>query len=106
MAVLLNYRENLGSYKNHSIHTSKYASMNTMSKYQKLTKRIEAGQDISFSEALKLLVDLGYTYTIKGSHHTFRKPDYQRVTIVKRNPIHRDAVQDIKTILEGMNDEQ
>jgi predicted RNA binding protein YcfA (HicA-like mRNA interferase family) len=71
-----------------------------MSKRDKLVKRITAGSEVSFTEAVNLLTDLGYTHRIHGSHHHFKKAGLPIITIVFRDPIHRDAVKDLKKALE------
>ena len=47
-----------------------------MSRREKLIKQITAGKSISYSEAEKILIELGFKLTIRGSHHIFRKDGY------------------------------
>ena len=72
-----------------------------MGKREKLINKIIGLGNISFKEAEGLLKDYGYVEGSSGSHHTFRKKGRPSVTIVYRNPhIHREAVRDLKRIIE------
>ena len=71
-----------------------------MSKRDKLIARVMRGQDVQFEEAQKLLESFGFVGIAKGSHHTFRKEDSEKITIVYRNPIHKDAVKEIAQIIK------
>jgi len=59
-----------------------------MSKFDKLVISILDGKPISYKEAESLLKKLGFDLRIKGSHHVFGKPDYERnVSLKKRNQL-------------------
>lgn len=45
-----------------------------MSSLEKLIQKILAGKNISFTEAEKILLTLGFSVDVSGSHHVFRKP--------------------------------
>ena len=71
-----------------------------MSKRAKLIAKINKGQDISFTEAKNILESLGYACVATGSHHTFRKAGCDKITIVYRNPIHKDALKELAKLLK------
>lgn len=59
-----------------------------MSKFEKLVKQILDGKSISYKEAESLLKRLDFDLRIKGSHHIFGKPDYERnVSLKKRSQL-------------------
>ena len=71
-----------------------------MSKHDKLIQKIETLKYVSFSEAQKLLEGLGYSEKSTGLHHSFRKPNCETITIKKRDPIHKEAVKELRKILK------
>ncbi|MBS0587317.1 MAG: type II toxin-antitoxin system HicA family toxin [Proteobacteria bacterium] len=63
-----------------------------MGKYSKLRMKILMGSadtDIAFSELCQLLIRLGFTERIKGSHHIFTREDIEE--IINLQPKHRKA---------------
>ena len=44
-----------------------------MSSLEKLIQKVLAGKKISYKDAEKILLGLGFNFKITGSHHVFRK---------------------------------
>jgi predicted RNA binding protein YcfA (HicA-like mRNA interferase family) len=57
-----------------------------MSKFQKLIERILEGRSVSYEEAERILLGLGFKMESRGSHHVFRKSGYERNISIKRRP--------------------
>lgn len=57
-----------------------------MSKLEKLVQKILNGNNISYADAENILLNLEFQLKIRGSHHTFRKPQYHRTITIKRRP--------------------
>ena len=72
-----------------------------MAKRDKLEQRIQNLQAVRFDEAARLMKDLGFTERVRGSHHSFSKPGAQTITIKRREPIHKDAVRDLRRIISN-----
>ena len=73
-----------------------------MSKFDKLIEKILNGKNISYSEAEKLLIHLGFELKIRGSHHNFRKPQYpQTISIKKRSQLIAYQIDDLKEVLKN-----
>lgn len=63
-----------------------------MGKYSKLRMKILMGSadtDIAFSELCQLLIRLGFTERIKGSHHIFTRENIEE--IINLQPKHSKA---------------
>jgi len=59
-----------------------------VSKFDKLVKQILDGKPISYKEAETLLKKLDFDLRIRGSHHIFGKPNYERnVSLKKRSQL-------------------
>jgi predicted RNA binding protein YcfA (HicA-like mRNA interferase family) len=72
-----------------------------MNKIAKLKKKIYGASQISYDEAEKILMDLGFTLKIKGSHHIFTKQDYVRnISIKKRKQLLPYQIHDIRQVLK------
>ena len=72
-----------------------------MSKLEKLIERILAGQTVSYDEAEKLLVSLGFVMKIVGSHHVFRRKGYAKnISIKKRPQLLPYQLKDLKEVLK------
>ncbi len=54
-----------------------------MSKLEKLISKILSGQSVSYKEAERLLLGMGFSIEIRGSHHVFRKMGYPRNVSLK-----------------------
>jgi predicted RNA binding protein YcfA (HicA-like mRNA interferase family) len=66
-----------------------------------LIKSILLGKGISYSEAEKVLLALGFELRIRGSHHVFSKPDYYRnVSLKKRSQLLPYQVELIQEVLK------
>jgi len=50
-----------------------------MSSFDKLIQKILAGSSVSYSDAEKILLNLGYDFRVCGSHHIFGKKGYKAV---------------------------
>ncbi len=55
-----------------------------MTKRQKLIEKILAGKNVSYEDAEKILLNLGFALEIRGSHHIFRKDGYLKNISLKR----------------------
>lgn len=55
-----------------------------MSKLEKLIKKIFNGSQVSYDEAEKILLTLGFDVHIESSHHSFRKKGYSKTISLKR----------------------
>ena len=79
---------------------SKYDIIYYMSQYEKLIKKIIDEKSITYQEAEKVLLSLGYVArTPKGgsSHITFTKSPNQIITLVKtQNPLKKYLIKLIK----------
>jgi len=58
-----------------------------MSSIEKLILKILAGSFISYADAERLLLNLGYTLKIRGSHHGFRKLGYSNIILKRRSQL-------------------
>lgn len=72
-----------------------------MSKIEKLIEKIFNGKNISYDDAERILLYLGFQLKIRGSHHNFRKPQYHRtVAIKKRAQLLSYQIDDLKEVLK------
>lgn len=72
-----------------------------MSKFEKLIQKILNGKNVSYDEAENLLLHLGFQLKIRGSHHSFRKPQYSRTISIKRRPqLLAYQIDDLKEVLK------
>lgn len=58
-----------------------------MSSFEKLVKKILLGSDVSYKDAEKILLRLGFELRISASHHIFRKKGYSVNVSLKRRTI-------------------
>ncbi|CDK30814.1 type II toxin-antitoxin system HicA family toxin [Candidatus Babela massiliensis] len=71
-----------------------------MSILEKLISKVFSDSPISYNEAEKLLITLGFSLRIKGSHHIFIKPHYLRaVSIKKRKELLAYQIKDLRQVL-------
>lgn len=71
-----------------------------MSKFQKLVERVFEGRSVSYEEAEKILLGLGFRMESRGSHHVFRKSGYERnISIKKRSQLLPYQLNDLKEVL-------
>ncbi len=49
-----------------------------MSKFEKMIHRILQNRAVSYKEAEALLKQMGFDLRIRGSHHVFGKPNYNK----------------------------
>ena len=77
-----------------------------MSKRDKLIQKIMSGGDITFAQAEKLLIDLGYESEFPqggSSHKTFRKSSCEKITlVVTQKPLKKYAIKMLQTALKGV----
>lgn len=72
-----------------------------MSKLEKLVKQILNGKPISYKEAETLLKKLNFDLRVRGSHHVFGKPNYEKnVSLKKRNQLMPYQVKLLQEVLE------
>lgn len=72
-----------------------------MSKLEKLIQKILNGQSISYDEAEKLLIRLGFDLNIRGSHHIFRKKGYEKnVSLKRRSELLPYQIGDLQEVLK------
>lgn len=72
-----------------------------MSSFDKLIQKILAGSQVSYKDVEKLMSNLGYTLTIRGSHHNFRKDGYMAITLKRRNHFHHYQYKDLQEVLKA-----
>lgn len=71
-----------------------------MSKLQKLIEKILEGRSVSYEEAEKLLIQLGFQVRVKGSHHVFFKDNYlKNVSIKRRSQLLAYQIRELKEVL-------
>lgn len=72
-----------------------------MSKAEKLIQKILNGKNVSYQDAENVLFSLGFILKIKGSHHVFRKPKYDKTISIKRRPQLIDyQIDDLRGVLK------
>ncbi len=72
-----------------------------MSKLEKLVKRVLAGQSISYDDAERLLLSIGFVMKSEGSHHVFRKKGFSKnISIKKRPQLLPYQIKDLKEVLK------
>ena len=76
-----------------------------MSKRDKLIAKILDEKEITYSEAEKILISLGYVAVAPqggSSHITFRKSGTEKITLVKtQNPVKKYLIKQIKEIIQN-----
>lgn len=59
-----------------------------MSTFDKLIKKVFYGSNISYKDAEKILLRLGFDLEISGSHHIFRKAGFPRsIALTRRSEL-------------------
>ena len=72
-----------------------------MSKFDKLVKQILEERSTSYKEAESVLIKLGFDLRIRGSHHVFAKPDYDKnVSIKMRSQLFPYQIRLIQEVLK------
>lgn len=72
-----------------------------MSKIEKLIQKILNGQSVSYEEAEKLLIRLGFDLNVRGSHHVFRKNGYAKnISLKRRSELLAYQLEDLKEVLK------
>ena len=71
-----------------------------MSKLEKLIQKIFNRQQVSYNDAEKILLGLGYEVKVRGSHHVFRKDGYRHVTIKIRPQLLAYQLKDLEEALK------
>jgi predicted RNA binding protein YcfA (HicA-like mRNA interferase family) len=71
-----------------------------MSKLEKLIEKILQGRNISYDDAEKILLKLGFDVEVCGSHHVFRKKGYiKNVSIKRRTQLLPYQLRELKEVL-------
>ncbi len=70
-----------------------------MATLEKLIQKIFAGGQISYQDAEKMLLILGYRLKISSSHHIFRKLGYDPLSIKKRHQLLAYQVKELQEVL-------
>jgi len=71
-----------------------------MVKIEKIILKILQNRSISYSEAERVLKNLGFEVIVCGSHHVFRRKGYvKNVSIKKRAELLPYQIRDIKEVL-------
>lgn len=73
-----------------------------MSTRDKLVKKIFSDGAISYQDAEKILLQLGFKLRVSGSHHIFKKHDYAKNISLKKRP--RLLPYQVKLIREILQD--
>ena len=77
-----------------------FDTINFMSKLQKLIEKILEGRNVSYEEAERLLIQLGFKIRVKGSHHVFFKDNYlKNVSIKRRSQLLAYQIRELKEVL-------
>jgi hypothetical protein len=71
-----------------------------VSKIEKLIQKIFNCQQVSYNDAEKILLGLGYEVKVSGSHHVFRKDGYRHVTIKIRLQLLAYQLKDLEEALK------
>jgi len=73
-----------------------------MSKFEKLIQKILTGGQISYTEAERILLSLGFTLEIMSSHHVFRKNGCTKnISIKKRSQLQSYQIKILREILNN-----
>lgn len=71
-----------------------------MGQFEKLIQKILDEKDITYEEAKKVLLHLGYSENVPAggsSHYTFRKNAHEKITLVKtQKPLKKYLIKKIK----------
>ncbi|WP_194848032.1 type II toxin-antitoxin system HicA family toxin [Candidatus Neptunochlamydia vexilliferae] len=71
-----------------------------MGKVEKLIQKVLQNRSISYSDAERLLKNLGFEVISCGSHHVFRKKGYSKnISIKKRPQLLPYQIRDVKEVL-------
>lgn len=70
-----------------------------MSRLEKLIQKIFARQQVSYKDAEKILLELGYELKVSGSHHVFRKAGFKHVTLKRRPQLLPYQITDLQEVL-------
>ena len=71
-----------------------------MGTLDKLIKKVFNGSQVSYKEAERILLNLGFDLEICGSHHVFRKQGYNKtLSIKRRTQLLSYQVKDLKEVL-------
>lgn len=70
-----------------------------MSAFDKLLQKIFLGSQISYDDAQRILLKLGYEFSVRGSHHTFRKSGFRNVILKKRSQLLAYQIKELKEVL-------
>lgn len=70
-----------------------------MSKRDKLVQKIFKGSQVSFQEVHDLLVYLGFSVRVAGSHHIFVKPGQEGITIPLHHPVKAVYLKQLSEVL-------
>lgn len=70
-----------------------------MSSFDKLIQKIFAGSNVSYADAEKVLLALGFDLKTNSSHHVFRKNDYEHICLKKRSELQPYQIKDLQEVL-------
>jgi hypothetical protein len=70
-----------------------------MSTAEKLIQKIFSENQVSYNEAEKLLLGLGYTLKTRGSHHGFRKENFKHIILKRRSQLLPYQIKDLQEVL-------
>jgi len=71
-----------------------------MSQFEKLIARIFSNTSVSYSEAEKILIYLGYQLRVTGSHHIFRKQGCRTLSIKRRVELYTYQIDELREVLK------
>lgn len=80
----------------------KFGIIIIMSKEQKLIEKIlQKNKNVSYEDAEKILLKLGFSMEIKGSHHTFRKDKFiKNISLKRRSQLLPYQIEMLKEVLK------
>jgi predicted RNA binding protein YcfA (HicA-like mRNA interferase family) len=73
-----------------------------MNKRQNLIERIHTQSDVTIEEIENLLSYLGFSCTVRGSHHVFRKQGFNHLTIPRKKPVKKPYLRELSAILNRL----
>lgn len=71
-----------------------------MTTREKLHQKIFSNSCVSYDDAEKILLSLGFKITIRGSHHVFRKAGFQQnISLKKRSQLRPYQIKLLQEVL-------
>lgn len=91
--------ETLDKMISHRYHFKYKQPKGIMSVLEKLIQKIFNGSQISYNDAEKILLMLGYELRIRSSHHGFRKNGFPNIILKRRSQLLPYQIQELQEVL-------